>query len=123
MKDGSMFRGLRNFLDDEFLKEHHILYLYLPDEGVWIFVIVKCEYTPADGDAFLLGTQEEVPTLLLSTCGTDASKRLVVWCERQEDNKEVQMEYSDEETEVQEATDDLAFLDGEFVENKTHDFI
>lgn len=123
MKDGSMFRGLRNFLDDEFLKEHHILYLYLPDEGVWIFVIVKCEYTPADGDAFLLGTQEEVPTLLLSTCGTDASKRLVVWCERQEDNKEVQMEYSDEETEVQEATDDLAFLDGEFVENETHDFI
>ena len=54
MKDGSMFHGLRIFLDDEFLKEHHILYLYLPDEGVWIFVIVKCEYTPADGDAFLL---------------------------------------------------------------------
>ena len=123
MKDGSMFRGLRNFLDDEFLKEHHILYLYLPDEGVWIFVIVKCEYTPADGDAFLLGTQEEVPTLLLSTCGTDASKRLVVWCERQEDNKEVQMKYSDEKTEVQKATDDLAFLDGEFVENEPHDFI
>ncbi len=48
-------------------------------------MIVKCEYTPADGDAFLLGTQEEVPTLLLSTCGTDASKRLVVWCERQEE--------------------------------------
>ena len=122
MKDGSMFRGLRNFLDDEFLKEHHILYLYLPDEGVWIFVIVKCEYTPADGDAFLLGTQEEVPTLLLSTCGTDASKRLVVWCERQEEKGE-QIEYSDEETEVQEATDALAFFDGEFVENKTHDFI
>lgn len=122
MKDGSMFRGLRNFLDDEFLKEHHILYLYLPDEGVWIFVIVKCEYTPADGEAFLLGTQEEVPTLLLSTCGTDASKRLVVWCERQEE-KGGQIEYSDEETEVQEATDALAFFDGEFVENKTHDFI
>ena len=34
MKDGSMFRGLRNFLDDEFLKEHHILYLYLPDEEI-----------------------------------------------------------------------------------------
>ena len=86
-------------------------------------MIVKCEYTPADGDAFLLGTQEEVPTLLLSTCGTDASKRLVVWCERQEDNKEVQMKYSDEKTEVQKATDDLAFLDGEFVENEPHDFI
>ena len=122
MKDGSMFRGLRNFLDDEFLKEHHTLYLYLPDEGVWIFVIVKCEYTPADGDAFLLGTQEEVPTLLLSTCGTDASKRLVIWCERQEE-KGGQIEYSDEEAEVQEAGDDLAFLDGEFVENETHDFI
>ena len=86
-------------------------------------MIVKCEYTPADGDAFLLGTQEEVPTLLLSTCGTDDSKRLVVWCERQEDNKEVQMKYSDEKTEVQKATDDLAFLDGEFVENEPHDFI
>ena len=122
MKDGSMFRGLRNFLGDKFLKEHHILYLYLPDEGVWIFVIVKCEYTPADGEAFLLGTQEEVPTLLLSTCGTDASKRLVVWCERQEE-KGGQIEYSDEEAEVQEAGDDLAFLDGEFVENETHDFI
>lgn len=122
MKDGSMFRGLRNFLGDKFLKEHHILYLYLPDEGVWIFVIVKCEYTPADGDAFLLGTQEEVPTILLSTCGTDASKRLVIWCERQEE-KGGQIEYSDEEAEVQEATDDLAFLDGEFVENETHDFI
>lgn len=122
MKDGSMFRGLRNFLDDEFLKEHHLLYLYLPDEGVWIFVVVKCEYTPADGDAFLLGTQEEVPTLLLSTCGTDASKRLVVWCERQEEKSE-QIEYSDKETEVQKATDDLAFLEGKFVENETHDFI
>lgn len=84
--------------------------------------ILKCEYTPADGDAFLLGTQEEVPTLLLSTCGTDASKRLVIWCERQEE-KGGQIEYSDEEAEVQEATDDLAFLDGEFVENETHDFI
>ena len=122
MKDGSMFHGLRIFLDDEFLKEHHILYLYLPDEGVWIFVIVKCEYTAADGDAFLLGTQEEVPTLLLSTCGTDASKRLAVWCERQEE-KGGQIGYSDEEAEVQEAGDDLAFLDGEFVENETHDFI
>ena len=86
------------------------------------FVIVKCEYTPADGDAFLLGTQEEVPTLLLSTCGTDTSKRLVIWCERQEENGE-QIEYSDEETEVQKATDDLAFLEGKFVENETHDFI
>ena len=86
------------------------------------FVIVKCEYTAADGDAFLLGTQEEVPTLLLSTCGTDASKRLVVWCERQEE-KGGQIGYSDEEAEVQEAGDDLAFLDGEFVENETHDFI
>lgn len=34
-----------------------------------------------------------------------------------------QIEYSDEEVEVQEAGDDLAFLDGEFVENETHDFI
>ena len=80
------------------------------------------EYTAADGDAFLLGTQEEVPTLLLSTCGTDASKRLAVWCERQEE-KGGQIGYSDEEAEVQEAGDDLAFLDGEFVENETHDFI
>ena len=47
---------------------------------------------------------------------------LVVWCERQEEKGE-QIEYSDEETEVQEAGDDLAFLDGEFVENETHDFI
>ena len=31
--------------------------------------------------------------------------------------------YSDEEAEVQEAGDDLAFLDGEFVENETQDFI
>ena len=62
------------------------------------------------------------PTLLLSTCGTDASKRLVIWCERQEE-KGGQIEYSDEEAEVQEATDDLAFLDGKFVENETHDFI
>ena len=34
-----------------------------------------------------------------------------------------QIGYSDEEAEVQEAGDDLAFLDGEFVENETHDFI
>lgn len=33
------------------------------------------------------------------------------------------MKYSDEKTEVQKATDDLAFLDGEFVENEPHDFI
>ena len=74
MKDGSMFRGLRNFLDDEFLKEHHILYLYLPDEGVWIFVIVKCEYTPADGEAFLLGNAGRSSDASAFHLWTDASK-------------------------------------------------
>ena len=52
----------------------------------------------------------------------DVYKRQVVWCERQEE-KGGQIGYSDEEAEVQEAGDDLAFLDGEFVENETHDFI
>ena len=45
-----------------------------------------------------------------------------LWCERQEE-KGGQIEYSDEEAEVEEAGDNLAFLGGEFVENETHDFI
>lgn len=40
-----------------------------------------------------------------------------------QEEKGGQIEYSDEEAEVQEAGDDLAFLDGEFVENETQDFI
>lgn len=51
-----------------------------------------------------------------------AKKKKKQMRERQEEKGE-QIEYSDEETEVQEATDALAFFDGEFVENKTHDFI
>ncbi len=43
MKDGSMFRGLRNFLSDEFLKNTISSICIFRMKRGWIFVIVKCE--------------------------------------------------------------------------------
>ena len=81
MKDGSMFRGLRNFLGDKIFKRTpYPLSCIFGCRGMDIVIEMRV-YTGEMEIAFLLGTQEEVPTLLLSTCGTDASKRLVIWCE------------------------------------------
>lgn len=62
-------------------------------------------------DAFLLGTQEEVPTLPAFNCGIDASKRLAVWCERQEE-KGGQIDILDEEAKYRKSEMILLFLDG-----------
>ena len=70
----------------------------------------KCEYTPADGESFLTwNAGRSFRRFCFPPVEQDASKRLVVWCERQEE-KGGQIEYSDEEAEVQEAGDDSCFL-------------
>ena len=89
MKDGSMFQGLHRFQEESYLKEHNQVYLYLPDNRELVYTVTKCGYVKADSDTFWLGEPVETPQLLLSTCGADSSKRLVVWCELPQEEEEM----------------------------------
>lgn len=97
MKDGSMFQGLHRFQEESYLQEHNQVHLYLPDNRELVYKVIKCSYVKADSDTFWLGEPVEMPQLLLSTCGADSSKRLVVWCElpQEEEKKTVTEEISD----------------------------
>ena len=83
MKDGSMFQGLHKYESESYLQEHNKVYLYLPD-----------------GDTFWLGEQVETRTLLLSTCGSDSLKRLVLFCELPEKGEESETNGEDISIEV-----------------------
>ena len=89
MKDGSMFQGLHRFQEESYLKEHNQVYLYLPDNRELVYTVTKCGYVKADSDTFWLGEPVETSQLLLSTCGADSSKRLVVWCELPQEEEEM----------------------------------
>ena len=88
MKDGSMFQGLHKYESESYLQEHNKVYLYLPDGEALTYTVIKCGYVKADSDTFWLGEQVETRTLLLSTCGSDSSKRLVLFCELPEKGEE-----------------------------------
>lgn len=81
MKDGSMFQGLHKYENEQYRNAHSKVYLYLADGQTLMYTVIKCEYVKADSDAFWLGEQIETRQLLLSTCGSDSSKRLVLFCE------------------------------------------
>ncbi len=85
MKDGSMFQGLHKYESESYLQEHNKVYLYLPDAGTLTYTVIKCGYVKADSDTFWLGEPVETVQLLLSTCGADSSKRLVLFCELPEE--------------------------------------
>ena len=89
MKDGSMFQGLHRFQEESYLQEHNQVYLYLPDNRELVYKVIKCGYVKADSDTFWLGEPVETPQLLLSTCGADSSKRLVIWCELPQEEEEM----------------------------------
>ena len=89
MKDGSMFQGLHKYENEQYLKTHNKVYLYLPDGQTLAYLVIKCEYVKADSDTFWLAEQVETRTLLLSTCGSDSSKRLVLFCELPEEQEKI----------------------------------
>ena len=88
MKDGSMFQGLHKYENEQYLETHNKVYLYLPDGQSLTYSVIRCEYVNADSDIFWLGEQVELQQLLLSTCGSDSSKRLVLFCELPEESEE-----------------------------------
>ena len=88
MKDGSMFQGLHKYENEQYLETHNKVYLYLPDGQSLTCSVIRCEYVNADSDIFWLGEQVELQQLLLSTCGSDSSKRLVLFCELPEESEE-----------------------------------
>lgn len=88
MKDGSMFQGLHKYENEQYLKTHNKVYLYLPNGQTLIYSVIKCGYVKADSDTFWLGEPVETRQLLLSTCGSDSSKRLVLFCELPEESEE-----------------------------------
>ena len=100
MKDGSMFQGLHRFQEESYLKEHNQVYLYLPDNRELVYKVIKCGYVKANSDTFWLGEQVETRTLLLSTCGSDSSKRLVLFCELPEEQEESEVNGEDISMEV-----------------------
>ena len=100
MKDGSMFQGLHKYESESYLQEHNKVYLYLPDGEALTYTVIKCGYVKADSDTFWLGEQVETRTLLLSTCGSDSSKRLVLFCELPEKGEESETNGEDISIEV-----------------------
>ena len=100
MKDGSMFQGLHKYESESYLQEHNKVYLYLPDGEALTYIVIKCGYVKADSDTFWLGEQVETRTLLLSTCGSDSSKRLVLFCELPEKGEESETNGEDISIEV-----------------------
>ena len=88
MKDGSMFQGLHKYENEQYLKTHNKVYLYLPNGQTLIYSVIKCGYVKAGSDTFWLGEPVETRQLLLSTCGSDSSKRLVLFCELPEESEE-----------------------------------
>ena len=88
MKDGSMFQGLHKYENEQYLEIHNKVYLYLPDGQTLIYSVIKCGYVSANSDTFWLGEPVETRQLLLSTCGSDSSKRLVLFCELPEESEE-----------------------------------
>ena len=100
MKDGSMFQGLHKYESESYLQEHNKVYLYLPDGETLTYTVIKCGYVKANSDTFWLGEQVETRTLLLSTCGSDSSKRLVLFCELPEKGEESETNGEDISIEV-----------------------
>ena len=100
MKDGSMFQGLHKYESESYLQEHNKVYLYLPDGETLTYTAIKYGYVKADSDTFWLGEQVETRTLLLSTCGSDSSKRLVLFCELPEKGEESETNGEDISIEV-----------------------
>ena len=100
MKDGSMFQGLHKYESESYLQEHNKVYLYLPDGETLTYTVIKCGYVNANSDTFWLGEQVETRTLLLSTCGSDSSKRLVLFCELPEKGEESETNGEDISIEV-----------------------
>jgi len=100
MKDGSMFQGLHKYESESYLQEHNKVYLYLPDGEALTYTVIKCGYVKADSDTFWLGEQVETRTLLLSTCGSDSLKRLVLFCELPEKGEESETNGEDISIEV-----------------------
>ena len=100
MKDGSMFQGLHKYENEQYLETHNKVYLYLPDGQSLTYSVLRCEYVNADSDTFWLGEQVETRTLLLSTCGSDSSKRLVLFCELPEKGEESETNGEDISIEV-----------------------
>ena len=100
MKDGSMFQGLHKYENEQYLETHNKVYLYLPDGQSLTYSVLRCEYVNADSDTFWLGEPVETSQLLLSTCGSDSSKRLVLFCELPEEQEESEVNGEDISMEV-----------------------
>ena len=100
MKDGSMFQGLHKYESESYLQEHNKVYLYLPAVETLTYTVIKCGYVKADSDTFWLGEPVETSQLLLSTCGSDSSKRLVLFCELPEEQEESEVNGEDISMEV-----------------------
>ena len=100
MKDGSMFQGLHKYENEQYLETHNKVYLYLPDGQSLTYSVLRCEYVNADSDTFWLGEPVETSQLLLSTCGSDSSKRLVLFCELPEKGEESETNGEDISIEV-----------------------
>ena len=100
MKDGSMFQGLHKYENEQYLETHNKVYLYLQDGQSLTYSVIRCEYVNADSDTFWLGEPVETSQLLLSTCGSDSSKRLVLFCELPEEEEESEVNGEDINMEV-----------------------
>ncbi len=102
MKNNAMFGSLKNYKDQEFFKEHQMIYIFTPDK-VYKYGVFSCYETPSNSDTYITNyggnitnaaylklvseqslitsdivPEEGDPLLLLSTCTSNRNNRLVV---------------------------------------------
>lgn len=82
MKDGSMFSNLKKYQNTAFRKEEGRVLIYLPDQ-VLVCEAVECRQVPVWDLVYEIMQEEstEVPEeIILSTCSSSASIRLILKC-------------------------------------------
>jgi len=77
MKDGSMFGGLKKFLDEEYREEHPYIYLFYKTKE-YRYKITGCQVVSTNSDIYRHDYKGEGNMITLSTCTGDDDTRLIV---------------------------------------------
>lgn len=85
MKNGTMFGFLKKYQDESVFQENQIITIYLPGNREWKFKVQECRNVKVNDSCYELEDDRSGEVefwdkeLLLSTCGSFADQRLVVF--------------------------------------------
>lgn len=77
MKDGSMFGGLKKFLDGDYIEKHPYIYVFYKTKE-YRYKVTGCQVISTNSDIYKHDYKSEDNTITLSTCTGDPGTRLIV---------------------------------------------